>query len=87
MVLHRATVFVPGSQTVFTFVAIIVITVIIMHGYALTLVAAATVVKAAQDFTIGASVDGGKTRLFGNSFGRPGYNDTYDYVVSSIDST
>ena len=50
-----------------------------------TLVVAASVaVKAAEDGTIGAFVDAkGITELFGNSFGRPGYNDTYDYIVSS----
>ncbi|RYO91759.1 hypothetical protein DL762_001978 [Monosporascus cannonballus] len=48
-------------------------------GY--TLFATAAAVHALDD-TIGAGLDDqGVTRLYGNSFGRPGYNDTYDYVV------
>lgn len=46
-----------------------------------TLFAIAVAVHAVDD-TIGAWIDGqGVTRLYGNSFGRPGFNDTYDYVV------
>jgi hypothetical protein len=46
-----------------------------------TLLAAAVAVNAADE-TIGASIKGGVTTLYGNSFGHPGYNSTYDYVVS-----
>jgi hypothetical protein len=36
-----------------------------------------------QEDTTGAFVDGqGVTHIYGNSFGRPGYNETYDYIVS-----
>ncbi|RDW80306.1 versicolorin B synthase [Coleophoma cylindrospora] len=46
-----------------------------------TLFATAVAVYALDD-TIGASIDAqGVTQLYGNSFGRPGYNETYDYVV------
>lgn len=35
--------------------------------------------------TIGAFIDKqGITRIYGDSFGRPGYNDTYDYIVSCL---
>ena len=34
--------------------------------------------------TVGATVNaGGVTEIFGNSFGRPGWNVTYDYIVSN----
>lgn len=37
-----------------------------------------------MDDTIGATVDSkGVTHLCGNSFGHPGYNETYDYVMST----
>jgi choline dehydrogenase len=52
-------------------------------GYTL-LATAAAVHAAAEDDTIGASVQNGVTELYGNSFGRPGYNVTYDYVVSML---
>ncbi|KAK8102455.1 choline dehydrogenase [Apiospora sp. TS-2023a] len=43
---------------------------------------AALAVVHALDETIGAAVDAeGVTHLYGNSFGHPGYNETYDYVV------
>ncbi|RYP51423.1 hypothetical protein DL768_003209 [Monosporascus sp. mg162] len=51
-------------------------------GY--TLFATAAAVHALDD-TIGAVLDDqGVTRLYGNSFGRPGYNDTYDYVAGNF---
>ncbi|KAK2057591.1 alcohol oxidase [Colletotrichum caudatum] len=35
-----------------------------------------------EDETLGARIDSqGFTRLYGNSFGRPGYNATYDYII------
>ena len=35
--------------------------------------------------TIGATINTkGVTEIFGNSFGRPGFNDTYDYIVSNL---
>ncbi|KAJ5253842.1 hypothetical protein N7524_011022 [Penicillium chrysogenum] len=35
-----------------------------------------------QQDTIGAFVDAqGVTHIYGNSFGRPGYNETYDYII------
>lgn len=33
--------------------------------------------------TVGATVNNGVTDIFGNHFGRPGRNATYDYVVSA----
>lgn len=43
---------------------------------------AVAVVQTAADRTVGAFVDGhGITHLYGNSFGRPGYNETYDYII------
>lgn len=54
-----------------------------MHLY--TLLAALSVAKVAlcqTSSTTGASIDeDGILRLFGNSFGRPGYEDEYDYIV------
>lgn len=45
--------------------------------------AAAAAALAEGDQTIGATIDSqGVTRLYGNSFGCPGYNVTYDYIVS-----
>ncbi|KAK2772272.1 hypothetical protein CKAH01_13975 [Colletotrichum kahawae] len=44
--------------------------------------AAAAAALAQGDQTIGATIDSqGVTRLYGNSFGRPGYNVTYDYII------
>ena len=55
-----------------------------MHIHPWALIAAAAAVKAASDGTVGAFVDArGVTHIYGNSFGQPGYNDTYDYIVSS----
>ena len=48
-----------------------------------SLIGVAAAVKAASgDPLVGAFIDAqGVTHLYGNSFGRPGYNDTYDYVI------
>jgi len=52
------------------------------------LVAAFAAIKAAaaptnKGPTFGAWIDDeGITNLYGNSFGRPGYNETFDYIVS-----
>jgi choline dehydrogenase len=49
----------------------------------LSVVAAAVAVTADDASTVGATVtDQGVTKIYGDSFGRPGYNDTYDYIVS-----
>ncbi|KAK2039670.1 oxidoreductase [Colletotrichum somersetense] len=44
--------------------------------------AASAAADAPEDETLGARIDSqGFTRLYGNSFGRPGYNATYDYII------
>jgi choline dehydrogenase len=49
----------------------------------LRLAAAISIVYAASDATDGVSIDQqGVLKLYGNSFGRPGYNETFDYIVS-----
>ncbi|ORY03483.1 hypothetical protein BCR34DRAFT_591563 [Clohesyomyces aquaticus] len=54
-----------------------------MHIRTLILATATAVVGATNDDgPIGAYVDGnGVTHIYGNSFGRPGYNDTFDYII------
>ncbi|KAL2807727.1 hypothetical protein BJX63DRAFT_61587 [Aspergillus granulosus] len=53
-----------------------------MYSKLWILAAAVVAVTAASDETIGAWVDdNGVTHIYGNSFGRPGYNDSYDYII------
>lgn len=54
-----------------------------MTRWDLFAVALAVTAAAAQDdpSPIGAQLSGGVLQIFGNSFGRPGFNDTFDYVV------
>ncbi|XXH00675.1 hypothetical protein Hte_007025 [Hypoxylon texense] len=46
------------------------------------LIAGAAVAQGQGPPTVGASINSqGVTEIYGNKFGRPGYNDTYDYII------
>lgn len=56
-----------------------------MHLWSIVVALAAVVTEAADPSPIGATVNAeGVTEIFGNSFGRPGFNATYDYIVSEL---